>query len=336
MGQDLALLFHKAAELLDAELGHQELDAGAVAVAFFAQAGKNAGHRLHLRQDLIFCRELAKHLRLVGHSAQAATHEYFEAPLALAVHLTNLGQITEIVHHHQAAGFAFTAGKGRLELTAKILHIVVAEQELGIGVGIRRCVEDLCAADTGQVAAGYVADRVATCFARGDADGGQTTHHVRRIFDMHKMQLDILAGGYMQNAVRVFVSDLREHVKLLRRQAAVGHFDALHTRRVPERIRPFETIAILERQFAALEAVMALAVVVALPVDAPPQTGFGEDLFVQFPLAHQLHLAFENVDLVGQISRHLFQQDFLPTDVRHSGLLAYVRFRRHQERRERS
>jgi hypothetical protein len=42
------------------------------------------------------------------------------------------------------------------------------------------------------------------------------------------------------------------------------------------------------------------AVVVALAVDAPPQTGLGEDLLVELPSLPALDLGLEDADLILQ------------------------------------
>ena len=49
----------------------------------------------------------------------------------------------------------------------------------------------------------------------------QTAHHAGRVLDMDKVQLKILARD-MQDAAGVFVCDLGQHIKLIRRQATAG------------------------------------------------------------------------------------------------------------------
>ena len=105
------------------------------------------------------------------------------------------------MHHHQTAGFLLAAGEGDFEFAAKVLHVVVAQQKPGQGVGIGGGVEGFGAADAGQLAAGDVAHGVAAGFAGGDADGSQSAHQVRCVFDMDVVKLDVLAGGHVQDAV---------------------------------------------------------------------------------------------------------------------------------------
>ena len=139
---------------------------------FFAETSEDAGDGLRLGQDLLFGCEFAQHLGLVGNGPEAAADIDLEAPLLLAVDLAHLGEITEVMHHDETAGLAFATGERRFELAPEVLHVVVAEQELGKGLRVRRGIENFGLADAGQVAAGYVADRVAAGLACGDADGG--------------------------------------------------------------------------------------------------------------------------------------------------------------------
>ena len=97
---------------------------------------------LRLRQNLFFGRELAENLGLVGYS-EAAAHKNLKSSLGLAVHFLYLGKVAHVMHHDQATCFGFATGEGRLELLAEVLHIVMAEQELGVGFGVGRGVKRL-------------------------------------------------------------------------------------------------------------------------------------------------------------------------------------------------
>ena len=262
-------------------------------------------------QNLVFRGKVAQNFGLVGHSAQPTAHIDPKAPLLLAVYCAHLGQEAHIVQHYQTAGFLLAARKGDFEFAAKVLHVVVAEQKPGQRVGVRGCVEGFGAADAGQLAAGNVAHGVATRLAGGDAHSGQTAHQIGRVLDVDVVQLDVLAGGHMQDAVRVFISQLRQHIQLLRVQTAIGHFNAHHSRRVPIGVWSLHPLR-GEGDGLALEAVVALAVVVALTVDTPAQTALGKDPLVQFALASQEHLPFKNVDLVGHIIGHVVLEAIFP------------------------
>ena len=68
-GQDGAFLQHQAAEFLNAELGDQKLNAGAIAVFLFAEAGKDPGDGLGDGQQFLGGYELVEELGLVWHRA---------------------------------------------------------------------------------------------------------------------------------------------------------------------------------------------------------------------------------------------------------------------------
>ncbi|MDZ7735624.1 MAG: hypothetical protein U5P41_05620 [Gammaproteobacteria bacterium] len=57
-------------------------------------------------------------------------------------------------------------------------------------------------------------------------------------------------------------------------------------------------------QLAGLDAVVALAIVVALAVGAAAQTRLGEQLVVDLALLFQVDLGLEGIDFLGQIRGH--------------------------------
>ena len=56
---------------------------------------------------------------------------------------------------------------------------------------------------------------------------------------MHVMELHVLPGGDMGDPVRIFLGQLRQSFKLPGVQPAAGDLDALHARRVPQRVWSF-------------------------------------------------------------------------------------------------
>ena len=199
----------------------------------------------------------------------------------------------------------------------------MAEQEGSQGAGIGRDVEGLGGADPGQWARGDVAHRVAAGLARGDAHGGQPAHERGRIFDVNEVELEVLAGGDVGDAVRVFLGQLGQHFELARVDPAKRDLDALHAGGIPEGHGAFGQRAGRVDQALGLHAVPALAVVVALAVGAAAQAGFGEELLVEAPALAQLDLVFVDVDLTPEIGRERLGQRLFPgliTDL-HSSLL---------------
>ncbi len=118
-----------------------------------------------------------------------------------------------------------------------------------------------------------------------------------RVFNMNVMELNILAGGDVQDGVGVFLGHVGQHFHLPRVQAAEGNFNALHSRSVPERFRALGKRVVREIQVLGGDAVVAPAIVVALTVRAAAQPRFGEDLVLDLPLLLQGNLCFEGINL---------------------------------------
>ncbi len=322
MGQDRALLVDEPAELVDAELGDEELDAGAIAVRLLSQAPEDPGDRLDGGQELFDRVVLVEQLRLVRRGAQPAADVEIEGALLDPVDRGGAGDGAEVVHHHQAAGLAGAAREGGLELAPEVLAVGVAEQEAEEGRGIGGGVEGLGVAHARERAGREVAHPVAARLAGGDADRRQTPHQVGGVVDVDVVELDVLAGGDVEDRVRVLLGQLGHHLELLGRRAAVGELDAHHPGRVPERLGPLCKVSRGELQRLRRDAVVAVAVVVALSVDPAPQTGLGEDPVLDLALSPQLHLALEDVDLLGQVRRHVGRQPVPPLGRAHPTALA--------------
>ncbi len=184
-------------------------------------------------------------------------------------------------------------------------------EKLGGSLGVRRRVEGFFMADARQRARRHVAHDVAASFLGRDADGGEPAHQRRGVVDVHIVKLKILARRHMGDAVGVLFGKIGQGLELLRRHAAEGNLDAHHARRIPERIRSFDHIG---GEFELLHAlaVMALAVVVALAVDAAAQSGFGENFLIDLALLAQLHLLLEDIDLAAELGGNFVAKFFFP------------------------
>ncbi len=60
-----------------------------------------------------------------------------------------------------------------------------------------------------------------------------------RVVDVDVVELEVLPGGDVADAVGVLLGEVGEDLHLLGVQAAEGNLDALHAGRVPERLRAF-------------------------------------------------------------------------------------------------
>ena len=104
--QNLSLFEHQPAELFDAQLGDQELDARLRAILLLTEPRKDAGNGLSDRQQFFFRKKRIEELRIVRHRAEPAADIEFEAAFLLAVFDARDGDGAHVVHVDQAAGFA--------------------------------------------------------------------------------------------------------------------------------------------------------------------------------------------------------------------------------------
>ena len=241
----------------------------------------------------------------MGHRPQTAAHPDLETAPIPAVVPAGGGHKTQIVHIDQTTGRMLAAGESYLELTAKVLGIRMAQQKTGGGVGIGGGIEGLPPADPGQRTGGDVAHRIAAGLPGGNTHRRQPAHQVRGIVDMDIVKLDILAGGDMGDSIGILLGRIRQYLQLFGGQAAEGDLDAHHPRGIPQGFGPLEQLPAGKGQGAGLHSVVALAVVVTLTVDTPPQPGLGKQLILHLALALKNQLIFENIDLLGQIPGHL-------------------------------
>ena len=210
------------------------------------------------------------------------------------------GDQPQIVQAHEPARLTLTARKRDLELAAEVLHVGVTQQELFEGLSVRRDVESLRTAHTGEVASRDVAHRVAASFARGDPHRGQASHEVGSVVNMDEVELDVLAGRHMGNPVRVVLSQLREHVHLLGRDLPVWDLDPDHARRVPHGFGALRFVLLIG-QAPVLGPVVTLTVVVALAVDPAPETSLRKQPLVDLAPTSELHLHLEDLDLSTEL-----------------------------------
>ena len=282
------------------------------AILALAEARKNAAHRLGDGKELFFGKELVEDLGRLRHRAESSADHELESSLRFAAHETRASDRSEVVEIGQSARVLFAARERHLELPAEVLGVVVAEEEEREGVGVRRHVEPLVLAYAGVGASGDVANRIAARFARGDADGSEPPVHVRRVFDVHEVKLDVLPGRDVEDPIGVFLGDFRQDVELVGRYASVGNLDPLHPGCVPERARALGRVSRRKGERLRLVAVVALPVVVTLAVRSAPQARLCKELLFDLALFSQLDLGFEDVDLAAPSCRQALPEDFLP------------------------
>ena len=143
------------------------------------------------------------------------------------------------MHGREAAGVVAAAAEGRLELSAEVLAVGMAQQESGKSARIRGDIKSFVPADPRKGAGGNIADGVPAGLARGDLGCRQAAHQGRGVVDMNVVQLEVLPRRDVGDSVRVFFRKIRHRLKLLGVEAATGDLDALHARGIPQRIRAF-------------------------------------------------------------------------------------------------
>ena len=292
----LALFGHELFELVDADLLHEELDAGAGAALLFTEAREHTRHSLRKGKELFLRAELGEHLGLHRHRAEPSADHDAESALAVS----ELRYRPEVVEGDETTRIVFAARESDLELTAEILNVGVTQQVLRDRVGVRSDVERLRGADPGVLAGGHVADAVATGFARGDPDRREPAHHVGSLFDVNEVKLNVLACRDVKDRIGVLFGELAQHLELLDGELPERNLDAHHARRVPHRVRPLGQVATGEGQRLLTGAVVTKAVVVALPVHTSAKPGLGEDLVVDLALLFELDLTLEEINLATE------------------------------------
>ena len=311
-GEAAPLFLHQPPKLVDAEPGHQELDAGAGPVALLAEPREHPRDRLEGREDVGLGHERIEELRLVGHRAEAPPHVDLEPALGPRGGLSGDRDRPEVVHVHEAARVLPATREGHLELAAEVLGVGVPEEEPHGRAGVGGHVEGLVAADPRERAGGDVADGVAARFAGGDAHRREPAHQGRGVVHVDEVELHVLPGGDVADAVAVLLGEVGEGFHLLGGQPPERDLDALHAGGVPHRVGALGQPVRGEREGLDPVAVVPLPVVVALPVGPAPQAGLREHLVVDAALALQGDLVLEGVDLPPQLRRDAIAESFLP------------------------
>ena len=228
----------------------------------------------------------------MGYGAQAAADVGFKSAFAVF----DARDHAHVVHAGQSACFLGASGKGDFEFATKVLAVGVPEEELGEGVRIRRDIECFGMTHARKRTGRDIADGVSAGFAGGNAHGGEAAHEVGCVFDVYVVDLNILARGDVQYAVRIFFGYVGQYLHLVGGKTAIRDFDALHTRRIPDRVWPFEKVAAGVLEWFGYLAVKALPIVVALAVNTAAKAGFGKDAVVDLSLFFLFDLRFKCID----------------------------------------
>ena len=188
----------------------------------------------------------------------------------------------------------------------------MAEQEARQPLGIRRHVECLCPTDPRDWAGGHIANRVTARFTGRNPHRCQPAHAGRGVLDVHEMQLEILPGGDVQNAIGVFFGNLRQDLELFGRDSSKGDLDALHPGRIPRRVGPLGQTGMRIGQALRLQTVEPLGIIIALAVRATAKPGLCKKFLIDFTEFAQFHLRLENINFLAELGRNLRTKFCLP------------------------
>ena len=116
---------------------------------------------------------------------------------------------------------------------------------------VRPRVVDLIGRDTGKMVGRDIAYAVTAGLNRMHLDSGQVGQHVRHIFELGPVVLNVLAGREMTIATVVLACQVRQHAQLACGEQSVGHCHPQH-RCVCLNIKPVAQAQRLEFIFAEL------------------------------------------------------------------------------------
>jgi hypothetical protein len=314
VGRERGALFQdQALELLQPKLGHQELDAGAVAVLLLAQAGEDARDGLRDGQQSVSGRNSSNTLAWYG-TVPRPPPTYSVKPRCCApsapVRTAATAPMSCMCTRPQAS--PAQPEKATLNLRPKSCVSGWPSRKVASAsaYGVTSKVSVRQTPAIGQAVTLRTTLPQASRVVMPTAANRRMSAGVSSMW--MKWQLEVLARGDVGDAVGVFLGQLGHDLELARVEAAKRHFDALHPRRVPGGGGPFGQVARRILNLARLDAVVALAVVIALAVHAAPQPRLRKQLLVELALFAQLDLGIEDVDLLRQVGGHHVQQFFSP------------------------
>ena len=210
-------------DALDAPIGDEELEPGAVALEAVTFVAEELTDGLDDGPDLMRLDEEGKRLRKMRGGGEAAAHHDAVAGLRPAAQAEDADAIDVRLGAPDAApgdgDFVFAR---EIREIGVVGHVPVDLEHLLVAI------DDLLGIDAGDGAADDVAGIIAAGAAGGDADGLEGGEDFRDILDAQPMHLDGLAGGDIGEAVGVLVGDLRDDAGLGGGELAAGDLGPEH------------------------------------------------------------------------------------------------------------
>src|SRR5579859_3042723 len=181
---------------------------------------------------------------------------------------------------------------------------------------VGRYVENFIGANAGVGAGSDIANTVSASLASGDIYRGEPAHDAGRVVNLDIVELKILAGRNMGDAIGVFFRQLAHYLELLSIETAAGNLDALHARGVPHGHWALGQIARWIADLLYLLPVVPLAVIIALAIRAPAKPGFGKKALIQLAVLSQRDFGFKYVNLASHVLRHFSSEVLFPKRIR--------------------
>ena len=162
-----------------------------------------------------------------------------------------------------------------------------------------RGILDLVGGGAGEMVGGDIAHAIAAGLDGMHLHAGQLGKNVGHVHQLDPVELDILAGGEMAEALVIFARDMGQLAHLARRQGAIGHRDAQHigVQLQIEAVHQPQRLELVFGQFAG-QAARHLAAELRHPL--------GHELGVEFvvPIHVWLHWALRAWGLLAGIGTH--------------------------------
>ncbi|MNC19331.1 hypothetical protein D3C75_672610 [compost metagenome] len=201
-------------ELLRSPVGHQELQAGMMAllpVAVITENGHNTNRHL---QHVLRAYEYVQPFGQMGFGGQSASHPHMEACHFLAVDHLHSRCISQVIDFRMG-GIVYIAGNGHFEFAGKIGEIPVQNEEIIHLVHQILRIQHLIGIDPGQGIADNSAGAVAAGFVGIETNRLQTFEDVRQMLHLEPVELYGLAGGNVQQIAPVIPGDAGQNPGLL-------------------------------------------------------------------------------------------------------------------------
>ncbi len=196
----------------------QDLDARLVDVVAPAFLVVHAQDGFQVGQQVLARQELADGLADDGRAPEATAHQHLEAHFARRAML----HVQADVMHFGRSAVCRRTGHRDLELARQVVELGVQRRPLADDLAVGPRILDLVGSDAGEMVRRDIADAVAAGLDGMHLDGGEVRQHVRHVFQLRPVVLQVLARGEVPVVAVVLARQVRQHAQLARGQQPVG------------------------------------------------------------------------------------------------------------------